>query len=75
MIFWVRLCAWHRRFYELVIQYPNIKIETTFMSSDDIKANTKIAASSNTLPDMWYNWGGVLADFLGAVVCMAQAVL
>ena len=44
-------------------KYPNIKIETTFMSSDDIKANTKIAASSNTLPDMWYNWGGVLADF------------
>ena len=43
--------------------HPNIKIEPTFMSSDDIKANTKIAASSGTLPDMWYNWGGVLADF------------
>lgn len=50
-------------------KYPNIKIETTFMSSDDIKANTKIAASSNTLPDMWYNWGGVLADFLPKTTC------
>lgn len=44
-------------------EYPNIKIDVTYMSSDDIKANTKIAASSGTLPDMWYNWGGVLADF------------
>lgn len=44
-------------------KYPNIKIEATYMSSEDIKANTKIAASSNTLPDMWYNWGGALADF------------
>lgn len=44
-------------------KYPNIKIDVTYMSSDDIKANTKIAASSGTLPDMWYNWGGVLADF------------
>ena len=44
-------------------KYPNIKIKVTYMSSDDIKANTKIAASSGTLPDMWYNWGGVLSDF------------
>lgn len=44
-------------------KYPNIKIDVTYMSSDDIKANTKIAASSGTLPDMWYNWGGVLSDF------------
>ena len=48
---------------DFMAKYPNIKIEATYMSSDDIKANTKIAASSNTLPDMWYNWGGVLADF------------
>lgn len=44
-------------------KYPNIKIDVTYMSSDDIKSNTKIAASSGTLPDMWYNWGGVLAEF------------
>lgn len=44
-------------------KYPNIKIDVTYMSSDDIKANTKIAASSGTLPDMWYNWSGVLAEF------------
>lgn len=48
---------------DFMAKYPHIKIEATYMSSDDIKANTKIAASSNTLPDMWYNWGGVLADF------------
>lgn len=44
-------------------QHPNIKIETTFMSSSDIQANIKIAASSGTLPDMWFNWGGVGSDF------------
>lgn len=44
-------------------KYPNVKIDVTYMSSDDIKANTKIAASSGTLPDMWYNWSGVLAEF------------
>ncbi len=42
---------------------PDVKVEVTYYSSDDIKSKTKIAASSGTLPDMWYNWGGVLADF------------
>lgn len=66
LTFWTP--TWRQAAEEVIIadfmeKYPNIKIETTYMSSDDIKANTKIAASSNTLPDMWYNWGGVLADF------------
>ncbi|MDO4336834.1 MAG: extracellular solute-binding protein [Eubacteriales bacterium] len=39
-------------------QNPNITIEPTYYSTDDIKTNTKIAASSGTLPDMWYNWCG-----------------
>lgn len=55
--------TWHKDADEQVIAdfakiYPNIKIEATFYSSDDIKTNTKVAASSGTLPDMWYNWGG-----------------
>ena len=55
--------TWHKDADEQVIAdfakiYPNIKIEATFYSTDDIKTNTKVAASSGTLPDMWYNWGG-----------------
>lgn len=48
---------------ELRSKVPDIKIEATYLSSADIKTNTKIAASSNTLPDMWYNWGGAFADY------------
>lgn len=55
--------TWHQDADEAVIadfekKYPNIKIEPTFYSTADIKTATKVAASSNTLPDMWYNWGG-----------------
>ena len=55
--------TWHKDADEQVIAdfakiYPNIKIDATFYSTDDIKTNTKVAASSGTLPDMWYNWGG-----------------
>ncbi len=42
---------------------PNVTITPTYYSTDDIKANLKVAASSNTLPDMWYNWGGSLASY------------
>lgn len=48
---------------DFMAKNPDIKIEATYYSSNDIKSKTKIAASSGTLPDMWYNWGGVLADF------------
>lgn len=44
-------------------QNPNITITQTYYSTDDIKTNLKVAASSGTLPDMWYNWGGSLADY------------
>ena len=43
--------------------HPNIKITATYQSTDDIKANLKISAASNTLPSMWYNWGGTLASY------------
>lgn len=45
---------------------PQIKITPTYYSTDDIKANLKVAASSGTLPDMWYNWGGSLASYYPA---------
>ena len=66
LTFWTP--TWRQAAEEAIIadfeaKYPNIKIEATYLSSADIKTNTKIAASSNTLPDMWYNWGGAFADY------------
>ena len=43
--------------------HPDVTITATFYSTDDIKTNLKIAASSNSMPDMWYNWGGSLASY------------
>lgn len=60
---------------DFMAQNPDIKIEATFYTSEDMKSKTKIAASSGTLPDMWYNWGGVLADFYaenGLILDLAQ---
>ncbi len=37
---------------DFMAENPNITIEPTYYSTDDIKTNTKIAASSDTLPDM-----------------------
>ncbi len=45
---------------------PNVTITPTYYSTDDIKANLKVAASSGTMPDMWYNWGGSLASYYPA---------
>lgn len=66
LTFWTP--TWRQAAEEAIIadfmeKHPNIKIEATYLSSADIKTNTKIAASSNTLPDMWYNWGGSFADY------------
>lgn len=44
-------------------KYPNITVSPTYYSTDDLKTNMKIAASSDSLPDMWYNWGGSLASY------------
>lgn len=66
LTFWTP--TWRKGAEEGIIEdfmnlYPNIKINVTYMSTDDIKANCKIAASSGTLPDMWYNWGGINAGY------------
>ena len=61
MTFWSP--TWHKDADEQVIadfekMHPEIDIEASYYSSDDIKTNLKIAASSRTMPDMWYMWGG-----------------
>ena len=40
-----------------------IKVVCSYYSTDGIKDNCKIAASSGTLPNMWFNWGGSLGGF------------
>ena len=42
---------------------PSIKVVPSFYDTDGIKDACKVAASSNTLPNMWFNWGGSLGGF------------
>ncbi|WP_123041126.1 ABC transporter substrate-binding protein [Cohnella candidum] len=42
---------------------PNIKVELTKYEVDPIKEALKVAASSKTLPDIWFTWGGTLGSF------------
>lgn len=44
-------------------KHPNVKIKVSYNSTDDHKKNLKIAASSDTLPDVWRNWGGSFASY------------
>ena len=61
--------TWHQAADEAVIAdfeeaNPNIHIDATFYSTADIKSNLKVAATSDTMPDMWYMWGGAnYADY------------
>ncbi len=41
----------------------NIKVTASYYDTDGIKDACKVAASSETLPDMWFNWGGSLGGF------------
>ncbi len=43
--------------------HPEVKITVSYYATDDIKPALKVAASSDTLPDMWFNWGGSLAGY------------
>ncbi|WP_411336911.1 ABC transporter substrate-binding protein [Ruminococcus gauvreauii] len=43
--------------------HPEIKVNVTINSTDDQKSNLKVAAASDSLPDIWYNWGGSLASY------------
>lgn len=41
----------------------DIKVTVSFYDTDGIKDACKVAASSDTLPSMWFNWGGSLGKF------------
>lgn len=40
-----------------------VKVTAAFYDTDGIKEACKVAASSKTLPNMWFNWGGSLGGF------------
>ena len=42
---------------------PDGKIKASYYDTDGIKDACKVAASSDTLPNMWFNWGGSLGGF------------
>ncbi len=42
---------------------PNVKVTVSYYDTDGIKDACKVAASSETLPNMWFNWGGSLGGF------------
>lgn len=42
---------------------PGIKVTAAFYDTDGMKDASKVAASSGTLPHMWFNWGGSLGGF------------
>ncbi len=41
----------------------DVKVTASFYDTDGIKDACKVAASSDSLPDMWFNWGGSLGQF------------
>lgn len=43
--------------------HNDIKVKASFYDTDGIKDACKVAASSKTLPNMWFNWGGSLGGF------------
>ena len=40
----------------------DVKVTASFYDTDGIKDACKVAASSDSLPDMWFNWGGSLGQ-------------
>ncbi|WP_368658757.1 ABC transporter substrate-binding protein [Metabacillus halosaccharovorans] len=57
-----------KRIYEPVIEdfekeHPEIDISYSTRTVDAHKEGLKVAASSNTMPDVWFNWGGTLGSF------------
>lgn len=41
----------------------DIEVTVSYFEVDGIKDSLKVAASSSTLPSMWFNWGGSLGGF------------
>ena len=48
---------------EFMKKNPEVQIIPSYYSTDGIKDALKVAASSKTLPDMWFIWGGNLGGF------------
>lgn len=44
-------------------EHPEITVNVTLNGGDPHKNNLMVAAASNTMPDIWFNWGGTLATF------------
>lgn len=42
---------------------PDVHVTASLYDTDGIKDACKVAASSDTLPSMWFNWGGSLGGF------------
>jgi len=42
---------------------PDITVEFTGYSIDALKESLKVAAAANSLPDLWFTWGGSLGSF------------
>jgi len=42
---------------------PDVVVTASYYDTDGVKDACKVAASSNTLPNMWFNWGGALGSF------------
>ena len=40
-----------------------VHVTVSFYDTDGMKDACKVAASSDTLPDCWFNWGGSLGQF------------
>lgn len=54
--------------YEPIIEdfmkeYPNIEVKMSTKATEGHKEGIKVAASSGTLPTVWFNFGGSLASF------------
>ncbi len=41
----------------------DVHVTASFYDTDGLKDACKVAASSDTLPSMWFNWGGSLGQF------------
>ncbi|HZH60877.1 MAG TPA: extracellular solute-binding protein, partial [Metabacillus sp.] len=57
-----------KRLYETVVEefekeHPEIDINFSTRTTDAHKEGLKVAASSDTLPDIWFTWGGTLGSF------------
>ena len=44
-------------------QHDDIHVTASYYDTDGMKDACKVAASSKTLPNMWFNWGGSLGSF------------